>query len=72
LSYPGGDGTVALEPTDAAFDGVAGLVQLRVEGGRAPATTALVLAVADLISFLRLRTSSAFSGMVHRIPHRRR
>ena len=34
LVVPGGDGAVALEPADAAFDGVALLVLLAVEGGR--------------------------------------
>jgi hypothetical protein len=47
LVVPGGDGTITLEPADAAFDGVAGLVQLGVEGGRAPAARPLVRAVAD-------------------------
>jgi len=47
LVVPGGDGTVAPEPADAAFNGVAGLVQLGVEGGRAPAARPLVRPVAD-------------------------
>src|SRR6266487_5847298 len=62
LVVPGGDGTVALESADAASGGVAGLVQVGVEGGRPPQRPL----------FLRLRTWSAFSAMVHRIPRRRR
>jgi hypothetical protein len=52
LVVAGGDGAVALEAGDAAFDGVAGLVAFWVEGWRAAAGPALVLAVADLVGFL--------------------
>jgi hypothetical protein len=57
LVVAGGDGAVALEPTDAALDGVALLVLLAVEGGRAPALP------------LRLRWAawSACWGMVARM-----
>jgi len=55
LVVSGGDGAVALEPADPAFHGVAGLVQFRVEAGRPATGAALVLAVADLVGFLRDR-----------------
>src|SRR5438034_2302070 len=37
----------------ARLDGVAGLIQLGVQGGRAPAAWPLVRAVADLVGLLR-------------------
>jgi hypothetical protein len=53
LVIPGGDGPVAFEAVDAAFNGVALLVQLGVEGGWPAARAALVPAVAGLVGFLR-------------------
>jgi hypothetical protein len=50
LVVAGGDGAVAFEPADAAFDGVALLVQAGVEGGRPAAVPAPVLAVADPVT----------------------
>src|SRR4051812_4514824 len=50
---PGGDGSVAFEPVDAAFDGVTLLVDLLVERWSATALPAPFLAVADLVCFLR-------------------
>ena len=44
---------MAFEPVDTAFDSVTLLVDLAVEGGWAAAGPALVLAVADLVGFLR-------------------
>jgi hypothetical protein len=49
----GGDGAVAFEPVDAALDGVALLVDLRVERWWTAAVGSFVLAVADLVGFLR-------------------
>src|SRR5262249_20270238 len=53
LVVAGGHGPVALEPGDAAFHGMAGLVVFGVEGGRAAAGAALCPAVAGPIGFLR-------------------
>jgi hypothetical protein len=61
LVVSGGDGTVALEPADAAF--VALLIQVRVECWRPAPARPL---------FLRLRTWSGFSGIVQAIFRRRR
>jgi hypothetical protein len=47
LVEAGGDGTVAFEPVDAAFDGMPLLVDLAVEGGWPAAVPAPVLAVGD-------------------------
>ena len=58
LVVAGGHGAVALEPVNPAFDGVAQLVQVRVEAGGRPPARPL---------FLRWRTWSAFSGMVQAI-----
>ena len=59
LVVAGGDGAVALEPVDAALDGVALLVlSLSKAGGLPP----------ELPFFLRFATWSFFSGMVQRIP----
>src|SRR5216684_6571000 len=52
LVIPGGDRPVALEPVNPAFDSVALLVQFGVEGWRAAAGAALVLAVADLVGLV--------------------
>ncbi|WTW92779.1 hypothetical protein OG216_05015 [Streptomycetaceae bacterium NBC_01309] len=43
------DRAVALEPVDAAFDGVAGLAVLAVEGRRASDRRPAAFAVADLV-----------------------
>jgi hypothetical protein len=60
---PGGQGPVALEAADAAFDGVPLFVDLGVEGWRPTALAALVLAVA---------TRSPVSGVFFvDEPHRR-
>lgn len=63
LVVPGGDGAVAFESVDGAFNCVALLVDLCVEGGRPAAWAASVLAVADLV---------VGSGIVQHIPRRRR
>jgi hypothetical protein len=66
LVVAGGDGAVAFEAADAAFDGVALLIQLGVEGGRAASVPAFVLAVADLAGFLRDGVGRpAFSGQLN-------
>jgi hypothetical protein len=52
LVVAGGEGAVAFEPVDAAFDGVPLLVDLSVEGGRAAAVSASPLAVGDTITLL--------------------
>src|SRR5260370_42310967 len=52
LVIPGGDRPVALEPVNPAFDSVALLVQFGVEGWRAAAGAALVLAVAGLVGLV--------------------
>jgi hypothetical protein len=63
LVVAGCHGAVALEPADAAFDGVALLVDVGLKSGRAAAGAAFVLAVAYLVSLC---------GMVQAIPRRRR
>jgi len=55
LVVAGGDGAVALEPVNAAFDGVALLVQFLVEGRRTASGPAFVLPVADPVGLLRDR-----------------
>src|SRR5689334_22179383 len=49
----GGDGSVAFEPVDAAFDGVSLFVDFLVEGWSATSAPAAFLVVADLVCFLR-------------------
>jgi hypothetical protein len=53
LVEAGGHRPVALEPVDAAFDRVAGLVVLAVECRRAPAVAATAPAMAGLVGRLR-------------------
>src|ERR1700750_2360260 len=50
---PGAHAAVALAPANAALHGVAALVIVGVEGGRAAAGPAPVLPVADLVGLLR-------------------
>ena len=50
LVVPGGDGAVLAEPVEGAFDGVALLVGLGVERGRAAALGAAPEPAADLVS----------------------
>src|SRR2546430_13216456 len=74
LVIAGGDGPVALEPVDPAFDRVAQLVRVRVERRRAASDAAFVLAVADLVDFLRDGAGDLASsqvGAVVRPPCRR-
>jgi len=53
LLVAGGQATPVLQAVDAAFDGVALLVGLAVEGGRAASEPAFALAVGDLVGGLR-------------------
>lgn len=63
LVVSGGHGTVALEPVDTAFHGVSLLALLLVEGQGLPP---------ELPFFFQAATRSFCSGMVQRIPRRRR
>ncbi len=60
----GGDGPVAFEPVDAAFDGVPLFVDLRVEGGWPAAVVAPVLAVLKAVSLLGDGGGDAASAQV--------
>ena len=67
LVVAGGHGPVTLEPGDPAFHCVALLVQPGVEGGRPSSGAALVLAVADLVGFLRDGAGDAAAPQVRAV-----
>jgi hypothetical protein len=62
LVLAGGDGPVAFQPVDAAFHGVALLVNLGIECGRAAAGAAFALVVADLMGLVRDRAPDPPAG----------
>ena len=64
LLVAGGDGAVALEAVDAAFDGVALFVVFGIEGGRAAAVPAFARAVADLVGLVGDGAPDAASAQV--------
>ena len=60
----GGDGAVAFESVDSAFDGVPGSVVVRAEPGRAVASAAAVLAVLLLVCWFGNGAGDAASAQV--------
>jgi hypothetical protein len=60
----GGDGAVAFESVDSAFDGVPGSVVVRAEPGRAAAEAAAVLAVVLLVCWFGDGAGDAASAQV--------
>src|SRR3989442_3046409 len=70
LVVPGRHGTLALETVDPALHGVTLLVDLLVERRSATSTRTAVLAVADLVGFLRNSAPDAPSPQVGAIGAR--